>query len=307
VLIRSIEEARGILRLTPQAAPRPRGAGKLAGVNERSFTEASCSRRVRDTRRGYGAHYMDLSTNNWSRRTALSLLVPACVFPLAVLCPSTSGATKFSNSASQLLKTTIASATQRGSVHVTVHFFSGNKTGEVVEDSALQSGVETVAIGQERVSIVLADGNAYVTGNRQGLLSYMGLPASMATALADQWISIPPTDRGFTSVISGLTLSSALHQVTPAGSISQGKQKTVNGQSTISVSGTGSTGQAKTSLFIATKGARLPVEAVAATGNGKAVSGEIVTFARWGESVHTPKPATSVPISSLRAGSASSG
>ena len=170
---------------------------------------------------------------------------------------------------------------QRGSVHVTVHFFSGNKTGEVVEDSTLQSGVETVAIGQERVSIVLADGNAYVTGNRQGLLSYMGLPASMATALAGQWISIPPSDRGFTSVTSGLTLSSALHQVTPAGSISQGKQKTVNGQSTISVSGTGSTGQARTSLFIATKGNRLPVEAVAATGNGKAVSGEIVTFARW--------------------------
>jgi|GEM_PF-6725874 hypothetical protein len=62
---------------------------------------------------------------------------------------------------------------------------------------------------------------AYVTGNRQGLLSYMGLPASMATALAGQWISIPPTDRGFTSVISGLTLSSALHEVTPAGSVSQ--------------------------------------------------------------------------------------
>ena len=123
---------------------------------------------------------------------------------------------------------------------------------------------------------------AYVTGNRQGLLSYMGLPASMATALAGQWISIPPTDRGFTSVISGLTLSSALHRVTPAGSISQGKQKTVNGQSTISVSGTGSTGQARTSLFIATKGNRLPVEAVAATGNGKAVSGEIVTFSRLG-------------------------
>jgi hypothetical protein len=238
---------------------------------------------------------------------ALSLLVPACVCPLALLCPSPSGALKSSNSASQPLKTAIASATQHGSVHVTVHFFSGNTAGEVVEDSALQSGVETVAIGQERVSIVLADGMAYVTGNRQGLLSYIGLPASMAAALAGQWISIPPTDRGFTSVTSGLTLSSALHEVTPAGSISQGKQKTVNGQSTISVSGTGSTGQARTSLFIATKGNRLPVEAVAATGNGKAVSGEIVTFSRWGESVHTPKPPTSVPISSLTTGSASSG
>jgi hypothetical protein len=276
-------------------------------MNEKSFTGASCCRRVRDTRRGYGAPYMNLSTNKWSRRAALSLLVPACVFPLAVLCPSPSGATKSSNSSSQLLKTAIASATQHGSVHVTVHFFSGNKTGEVVEDSALQSGVETVAIAQERVSIVLLDGIAYVTGNRQGLLSYMGLPAAMATALAGQWISIPPTDRGFTSVISGLTLSSALHEVTPAGSISQGKQKTVNGKSTFSVSGTGSTGQARTSLFIATKGNRLPVEAVAATGSGKGVSGEIVTFSRWGEMVHTPKPAASVPISSLRTGSASSG
>ncbi len=276
-------------------------------MNVGSFTGASCCRRVRDTRRGYGAPCMELSTNTWSRRMALSLLVPACAFPLALLYPSSSGALTTSNSASQLLKAAIASATQHGSVHVTVHFFSGSKTGEVVEDSALQSGVETVAIGQERVSIVLTDGMAYVTGNRQGLLSYMGLPASMATALAGQWISIPPTDRGFTSVVSGLTLSSALHEVTPAGAVSQGRQKTVNGQSTISVSGTGSTGQARTSLFIATKRNRLPVEAVAATGNGKAVSGEIVTFSRWGETVHTPKPPTSVPISSLRSGSASSG
>jgi hypothetical protein len=276
-------------------------------MNAGSFTGASCCRRVRDTHRGYRDPYMNLSTNKRSRRMALSLLVPACVCPLALLCPSPSGALKSSNSASHLLKTAIASATQHGSVHVTVHFFSGNKTGEVVEDSALQSGVETVAIGLERVSIVLDDGMAYVTGNRQGLLSYMGLPASMATALAGQWISIPPNDRSFTSVTSELTLSSALHEVTPAGSISQGRQKTVNGPSTISVSGTGSTGQARTSLFTATKGNRLPVEAVAATGNGKAVSGEIVMFWRWGESVHTPKPPTSLRISSLTTGSASSG
>jgi hypothetical protein len=276
-------------------------------MNERSFTEASSCRRVRDTRRGYGAAYMRLLTNKWSRRTSLSLLVPACLFSLTVLYPSSSGATNPPFPASQLLKSAIASATKQGSVRVTVHFFSGNKTGEVVEDSALQTGVQTVAIGQERVSIVLVDGIAYVTGNRQGLTSYMGLPASIATALAGQWISIPPTDSGFRSVISGLTLSSALNEVTPAGSISQGKRKTLNGRSTFSISGTGSTGQARTSLFIATNGNRLPVEAVAATGSGKSVSGEIVTFSRWGEKVHTPKPATSVPISSLSTGSTSSG
>ena len=276
-------------------------------MNERSFTEASSCRRVRDTRRGYGASDMSVLTNKCSRRTSLSLLVPVCLFSLTVLCPSSSGAAKSSVSASQLLRTAIASATQQGSVRVTVHFFSGNKTGEVVQDSAVQSGVQPVAIGNERVSMVLVGGIAYVTGNRQGLTSYMGLPAPIATALAGQWISIPPTDGGFKSVISGLTLSSALNEVTPAGSVSQGKPKTLNGQSTFSISGTGSTGQARTSLFIATNGNRLPVEAVSATGSGKGVSGEIVTFSRWGEQVRTPKPAASVPISSLSTGSTSSG
>jgi len=189
-------------------------------MNVRSFTGASCCRRVRDTRRGYGAPCMNLDEHVVETDDALALGSRMRISACSAL-PGLVGALTTSNSASQLLKTAIASATQHGSVHVTVHFFSGNRTGEVVEDSALQSGVETVAIGQERVSIVLAHGMAYVTGNRQGLLSYMGLPASMATALAGQWISIPPTYRGFTSVISGLTLSSALHEVTPAGSVSQ--------------------------------------------------------------------------------------
>ena len=103
-----------------ETSPAPSGRAqtarcrKQAGMNVGSFTGASCCRRVRDTRRGDGAPYMNLSTNKWSRRTALSLLVSACVFPIAVVCPTTSGALTSSNSASQLLQTAIASATQHG-------------------------------------------------------------------------------------------------------------------------------------------------------------------------------------------------
>jgi hypothetical protein len=116
----------------------------------RSFTGASCCRRVRDTRRGYGAPCMNLEEHVVETDDALALGSRMRISACSAL-PGLVGALTTSNSASQLLKTAIASATQHGSVHVTVHFFSGNRTGEVVEDSALQSGVETVAIGQERV------------------------------------------------------------------------------------------------------------------------------------------------------------
>jgi hypothetical protein len=200
----------------------------------------------------------------------------------------------------------MASARAEGSARVTVRFFSGKKTGELVQDSALQSGKETVAIGKERISILLFHGTAYFSGNTSGLTSYFGFPKADATTLAGRWVSVSPTDSGFTSVVAGLTLPAALKEASPTGSITKGKVKKLNGELTTSISGTGSATKIPTSLFIAAKGKPLPVEAVASAGSGKKTSGEIVTFSHWGEAVQIPTPSNAIPISTLSSLSAGS-
>ena len=108
-------------------------------------------------------------------------------------------------------------------------------------------------------------------------------------------------------LLPGLTLSSALKEVSPTGSIVKGKPRTVNGQPTTSLSGTGPTGIARVTLFVAAHGNALPVEAVGSGGSAENASGEIVTFSRWGEAVHVPVPTESIPISTLSAGSPTTG
>ena len=175
----------------------------------------------------------------------------------------------------------------------------------MVEDSAAQSAEQTVAIGKGRVSIVLLDGVAYFSGNRQGLDKYFGFPTSVASTLVGHWVSVPSTDSAFQSITAGLTLSAALKEASPTGSIAKGKAKRINGLLAASVSGTGSAREPPTTLFIATKGKPLPVEAVASSGSGKTASGEIVTFSHWREKVDVPRPSKAIPISSLSRSSAS--
>jgi hypothetical protein len=252
---------------------------------------------------------MDVSPYRTSRRKSFIVLVLACVCASVGVAPIASGAAtqRSQGMASRTLRAAIASASREGSVRVTVHFFSGHTTGEVVQDSAQQSAEQSVAIGKERISILLVDGVAYISGNSEGLVSYFGIPKPTATTIASQWISIPPTDSSFKSVVSGLTLPAALDEVSPTGTLSEGQRSKVNGKMTASISGSGTAGENRATLFVATAGRKLPVEFVANGGTAKKETGEIVTFSRWGERVHIHAPADAIPISILSSGAPPTG
>jgi hypothetical protein len=248
---------------------------------------------------------MDSVVKRRLRRAALAVGGGGCIVAnIAAAAPGADAASAVGQSGNpkQILTSALTSAKKAGSVRVTVHFFSGKTTGELVQDSAHASAEQTVAIGQERVSIVLSKGTVYFSGNAKGLVNYFGLTEAVATTLADQWISASPSDSAFPSLAAGLTLSSALKEVSPTGSIVMGKRRTINGQSTTSVSGTGPAGVARMTLFVTAHGKSLPVEAVGSGGSAEKASGEIVTFSRWGEAVHVPVPSESIPISTLNAG-----
>jgi hypothetical protein len=212
-----------------------------------------------------------------------------------------------SSPADKLVKTAISAADKVGSVRVTVHFFSGKSTGVLIEDSARSSAEQTVAIGKERASIVLVDGTVYFSGNNSGLVDYFGLTQALASTLSNRWISASPTDTVYASLTAGLTLPSALKEVTPTGQVTKGRSRTIDGRSTASVSGAGPSGIAQVSLFIAKQGRPLPVEAVGSDRTKSRTSGEIVDFSRWGEALHVPLPTNAIPISALSGASADSG
>jgi hypothetical protein len=255
---------------------------------------------LRDILVSYGAAAMKRRARHFDRREATALLALGCLIGGGIASsPAGAAPAKSPGPATQTLKSAVASARGEGSARITVRFFSGKTTGELGQDSALQSGKETVAIGKERISILLFHNKAYFSGNAPGLTSYFGFPEAEATTLAGQWVSVSPADSGFASVVAGLTLPAALKEATPTGAISKGKMKKLKGQLTTSISGTGSASKVPTSLFIAAKGKPLPVEAIASGGSGTQTSGEIVTFSRWGETVHIPTPPNAIPVSTL--------
>ncbi len=233
----------------------------------------------------------------------MGLAIVTCLLGVCLTVgPSTPVAGAASSSAQQALGSSLKAAKGEGSVRISVEFFSGSTTGKVVQDSALQSGEQTVAIGKARASVVLAGRMAYISANSQGMTSYFGFPSSLVPTLAGRWISIRPTDSGFQQVTANVTLASALANVTPSGTLSTGKRSTVNHQSVRSIVGNAS-GGGRLTLFIAASGRALPVEAVESSGTGTSARGEIVKFTRWGEQVHVPKPSRAVPISTLQGAS----
>jgi hypothetical protein len=252
---------------------------------------------------------MSLETNRRSRLTALAGVGIGAICANAAVGSAGAGAATIgaSHSAGNVLKTSIAAADDVGSVRVTVHFFSGKSAGLLVEDSARSTGEQTVAIGKERASIVLVDGTVYFSGNNSGLVHYFGLTQAIATTVSNHWISASPTDAAYPSLTAGLTLSSALKEVTPTGHVTRGRSRTIHGRPTTSVSGTGPAGLAQVSLFIARKGRPLPVEAVGSDSTKTGTSGEIVDFSRWGEALHVPVPTGAIPISAFSAGAPAGG
>ena len=239
--------------------------------------------------------------------TVVALTVVACLLGPAVTSEaSASVAAGSSGSLKQAVQNSVAAATGAGSARITVQFFTGSNTGKVVQDSSLDSGKQTVAIGKGLASTLLTGGAAYISGNGAGMTSYFGLPSALVQRLAGRWISVQPTDSAYKSVTANLSLPSALAEVTPSGKLVAGKRLKVDGQQVKTIAGTAPGGGGRLTLFVSADARSLPVQAVESAGSGKSASGEIVTFSRWGEQLHVSAPSEAVPFSTLEAASSAS-
>ena len=205
------------------------------------------------------------------------------------------------------LHQSLAAANKAGSARISVHFFSGSTTGKVLQDSSQRTGTETVSIGKALASIVLVGGTAYISGNRQGLTSYFGLPSALLPRALGHSISIQQSDSPFGAITTNVTLPSVLTNVSPSGTVLEGKRTEVNGIPVTSISGTGPGDAGKVTIFIAATGRPLPVEVVETSTSGTAKSGEVISFTQWGEQIHATKPTKVIPLSLLQAAAPAQG
>lgn len=215
-------------------------------------------------------------------------------------CGGSSTPTSSSNitglSASQILARTRSAMLQQGSVHIQIRGTVKGTNATFSEDSGRSEGRQDIMVANTHAQVLLVGGVAYIEGDEQTLQSFFGLSPTASARGAGKWIAIHSSDQQYREVTSGITLSSAIDQIIPTGTLTKQTVAAVQGRQVVAVHGQIANSPPGT-LYVSATGNPLPVEETAGDSTGT----ETVTFSNWGESVSLSTPAASVPIASLGA------
>jgi len=174
------------------------------------------------------------------RRLVLSAAVAAALAGGggALLANSAPAATQ---SPTGLLSSALHNAAARGSVHETE---SGGPTGRPPtltgsSDITNTGGTEVVHIARlGDADVILIGSQAYLRSTRAALGQLYKFPAPAAEQAAGRWISFArSTSSAFLNLVDGLTLPSALYDVTPQGALTETTPTKINGQAVIGIRG----------------------------------------------------------------------
>jgi hypothetical protein len=250
------------------------------------------------------------------KRWSYYRLVPGVLFVTAVvggISFSLQDAGASNRTPGQVLATSKAAAASEASLHyVSTTKTSADSvtiTGDVSKTEGTQTVVANVNGQTGHVTVVLVGGSAYFEGDEPGLAAFMGLPQTIAVKYANQWISLSPSDTGFSAVASGLTTSSALLQIPISKPLSLRGMSEKSGRRVLAIGGFASgTPEGSTKkvtiparLYVEVKGRSLPVLYTANRTVDNQKESASVSFSGWGDPISVTTPAGAVPIASLGA------
>lgn len=207
------------------------------------------------------------------------------------------------NTGAPLMARALAAARAAGSVHIVADAKAGPSTAVYAQDCAANVGRQVVTADHGGQATVLdINGVGYVRGNATALAGFLGAPAKLARRAAGEWISFRSGQDGYEHVVSGVTLTEVLAQITLIGVSRTGAVSTVAGHRVIGLRGEVPTGFGipagiQGTLYVSATGAPLPVSFQASAGGG--AGGEKISFSRWGERVRVSAPERSVRVTSL--------
>jgi len=207
-----------------------------------------------------------------------------------------------SQSPAGLLSSALHNAAARGSVHETE---SGGPTGRPPtltgsSDITNTGGTEVVHIARlGDADVILIGSQAYLRSTRAALGQLYKFPAPAAEQAAGRWISFArSTSSAFLNLVDGLTLPSALYDVTPQGALTETTPTKINGQAVIGIRGKAPTSYGFPTLTLYVSRSNSPVPVAASYGGVKGTTAGD-SFSRWGERVKLTPPAGAIPRTSL--------
>jgi hypothetical protein len=211
-------------------------------------------------------------------------------------------------SADRVIALATAAAKSKGSVHTVETIFNGTQTFLSVLDTSRSEGREVDSGGGDNGTILVISGVAYVRGNAAYLMASENIPQAAASLYAGRWISYHAGDPGYSLEVQDETLATGIADATPVGPLVKTGSKTVDGQSTLGISGglSGPTAAESTgseTLFVADQAPYLPVELVRKQSVAQLHKSFTVTakLSHWHERVSLSAPTNPTPISTVLA------
>ena len=169
----------------------------------------------------------------------------------------------------------------------------------IVGDAGVVQGIQHITYRKGgktgHVIVIVSSNSAYIRGDAFTLVNYMGFRATSAAKYAGVWVLIPHTDRDYSTVAAGVTLPSAIAELTVSKPLSTVPDTTIHGQRLIGVKGKlpASSGLTVTAtLYAQATGKPMPVEETATQANIRLT----VTLTNWNETVHVTPPTAAAPI-----------
>jgi hypothetical protein len=205
------------------------------------------------------------------------------------------------NSPSQRLASILAAGRSEQSVHYT-QTNSGTSEGplKLVGDVGRTTGIQRITFHKGsrigHVTVIATPTAAYVRGDNFTLVNYMLFPAKAAAKYTDRWIMIPSTSSGYSSVTAGVTLSSAIGELSLRAPLTTVPARTLDGNRVVGVRGNLSPPGRPiimTTLYAQAGLSPLPAEEVAAQGKLR----YSIVLSMWNESINAPVPQGATAIS----------
>jgi hypothetical protein len=219
----------------------------------------------------------------------------------------------------RLVQSALSSTIHGGSFHYVSRFTSGGQTQTTVGDAGPSSGRQVITIGSDTFTVLVVGTSCYFQGDARQMVQNLGVPTSVASAHAGQWISLAPGDVPYQSVYVAVTTRSAIKSNVAfaprqeVGTSTRGGLRVVGITGSMinqTVSGQLQRAKGKAMLYVTTSRPHLPVEytengKIGAAGSKLVTSKLVMTFSKWGEAVSVTAPKGAVSFASLGVGSGS--
>jgi uncharacterized OsmC-like protein len=194
-----------------------------------------------------------------------------------------------------LLAASLAAGKAQGSVHYVARAKFGSEGVTITGDAAVDRGRQQITFtksGQTgHATVLVVNNTAYIKGDAFTLTNYMQIPGT----LANRWLSVAHTTKGFKTVAEAVRLASTLDELKMTAPLQFVAGRSIGGVRTVGIRGNEPAGSltATATLYVNAGKTPLPVVQVSTESNG---ASDTVTFSRWKERVTVVAPTGATPL-----------